>query len=84
MLLHSQNGRIALLPALPAAWKTGSVQGLRARGGVEVDIDWKDGRLTGYELRATCDGTHEIRLPDGQTKQIRLKKGEQYRGGPQG
>jgi alpha-L-fucosidase 2 len=58
---------IHLLPALPRkAWPAGHVKGLRARGGLEVDIAWKEGRATAAVLRAKLDGTHTIRAPQGQ------------------
>ncbi|MGO4778092.1 glycoside hydrolase family 95-like protein, partial [Lysobacter sp. 2RAB21] len=46
MLLQSWGGSIFLLPALPEAWKTGSVRGLKVRGAAGIDLSWKAGRLT--------------------------------------
>ncbi|MBN2475259.1 MAG: glycoside hydrolase family 95 protein [Pirellulales bacterium] len=66
MLLQSQAGRIRLLPALPTAWPTGQVRGLRARGGIELDLRWQNGRATSVEMKAHLDGKHRIRAPQGQ------------------
>jgi alpha-L-fucosidase 2 len=75
MLLQSHAGEISLLPALPPAWQDGEVKGLRARGGVEVSMTWRGGRLTGAVLKASVDGTHRIRVPEGQKVKAVLSGG---------
>ena len=61
MLVQSHAGEISLLPALPQAWPSGSVRGLRARGGFTVDMAWKGGRLTGATLHSTVGGKCKVR-----------------------
>jgi alpha-L-fucosidase 2 len=65
MLLQTQNGEIHLLPALPSAWPTGRVTGLRARGGFEIDIAWNDGKLSSATIRGRAGSSCRIRY--GQT-----------------
>ena len=65
---------IELLPALPANWKDGSVSGIRARGGITVDMMWRDSRVT--ELTLTAQQAQKIQLTvNGELKQLKLKKG---------
>jgi alpha-L-fucosidase 2 len=64
MLLQSHDGEIHLLPALPHAWPTGRVQGLRARGGYEVDITWSAGRLRAATITADVAGPVRVRVSD--------------------
>jgi alpha-L-fucosidase 2 len=64
MLLQSHEGHIHLLPALPEVWATGEVTGLRARGGVEVSVRWRDGQLVEAKLRSDRDQTITVRLGD--------------------
>jgi alpha-L-fucosidase 2 len=61
MLLQSHAGEVSLLPALPSAWQTGSVKGLRARGGYTVNMEWQDGKLQQASIKADRDGTLRIR-----------------------
>lgn len=59
-LVQSTPGRVRVLPALPPQWPDGAVRGVRARGGVRVDVTWSGGRLTEVVLHAARGGTLEV------------------------
>jgi len=76
MLVQSQAGEIELLPALPSAWPVGKVSGLRARGGYEVGIKWKDGKLASVTIRnVSGDGRVKVRY-GGKVVELKVEKGE--------
>jgi alpha-L-fucosidase 2 len=65
MLLQSHAGEIELLPALPKAWPTGTMRGLRARGGYDVDLSWRMGRLDSATLYPKFAGPCRVRVAGG-------------------
>jgi alpha-L-fucosidase 2 len=74
MLLQSHDDEIDLLPALPCAWPTGQARGLRARGGIIVDLKWHDGALVCATLHAPRDASVRVRFGE-QVKTIELSAG---------
>jgi len=75
MLLQSCAGEIELLPALPTAWPNGSVKGLRARGGFELDVQWKDSKLVNVTVRSLAGGSCRLRY-GAVTRDLNLAKGQ--------
>ncbi len=71
MLLQSHEDALEFLPALPAAWPAGEIRGLRARGGFEVDLRWRDGQLERAEIASTLGRTFRLRT----TRQLTVESG---------
>ena len=61
MLLQSHDGFVYLLPALPDDWKDGNISGLKARGGFEVSVEWKDNKVTKATVKSELGGNLRIR-----------------------
>ena len=63
--MQSADGALFLLPALPDAWPTGNISGLRARGGFDIlSMEWKDGKLTRAVIRSRLGGNLRLRTPN--------------------
>jgi alpha-L-fucosidase 2 len=78
LLLQSQNGVIDLLPALPKTWPSGNVKGLLARGGFEVSLDWKDGKLLSAQIRSVKGTSCKVRYGE-KTVSLSVNPGETLR-----
>jgi alpha-L-fucosidase 2 len=74
MLLQSHADQIHLLPALPSAWPSGSIRGLRAREGIEVALEWAQGKLITASLTSTRDQNCMIRYGSGRAS-IKISRG---------
>lgn len=77
MLLQSHAGEIDLLPALPEEWPDGFIYGLVARGGFEVDIDWKEGKLHRVSILSRLGNRCKLRY-GSQTIELPTEKGKRY------
>ncbi len=64
MVMQSVSGEIELLPALPSAWPSGRITGLRARGGFDVDLEWMDGRLQRVTITNRLGNATRVRYGD--------------------
>ena len=64
MLMQSHDGRIEVLPALPDAWSTGSITGLKARGNFVVSIKWKDRQASEVTVTAPGGGQTQLQIGD--------------------
>jgi alpha-L-fucosidase 2 len=79
LLVHSHNGVISLLPALPKAWPAGAVTGIRCRGGLAVDFDWQDHQVRRLVVRRLAgDESTPVRIEwPGHTAELKLAVGDQ-------
>ena len=74
MLVQSTPESITLLPALPDAWKDGSVSGLRARGGVEVSMTWNDGKVQTATLSSEKGAKTTVSV-NGKKRKVNIPAG---------
>ena len=73
MLLQSNEEMITLLPALPKAWATGSVKGLKARGNFEIEMSWADGQVTNLKIKSSTEPTAKV-LMNGKIQIVKTSK----------
>ena len=92
-LVQSHSGEINILPALPEEWESGSLYGVRARGGFELDFEWERGRITklsitslggnpctivGNGIKVVCDGNNVNTAEKDGAVSFATEKGKTY------
>jgi alpha-L-fucosidase 2 len=77
-LIQSHAGEISLLPALPKSWRNGSVTGLKARGGFEVNMSWKNGKLIACDIKSLLGNPCMVRYGK-MTKTYKIQAGKSIR-----
>ncbi|MDA3879249.1 MAG: glycoside hydrolase family 95 protein [Prolixibacteraceae bacterium] len=77
MIMQSHQGYIDLLPALPQNWADGKIRGLRARGGFEIDMEWKNSRVTDLKIKSLAGNKLKLHFNDEEFE-METQKGEEY------
>jgi alpha-L-fucosidase 2 len=78
MLVQSHTGLIDLLPALPSELPTGEINGICARGGFDLNLKWRDGKLQAVEVLSKAGSPCQLRYGD-KTIRIKTTKGKRYK-----
>jgi alpha-L-fucosidase 2 len=78
MLVQSWGGEVRLLPALPSAWPTGEIKGIRARGGLVIDLRWRAGKLAALAVKGPAGAPLRLRYL-GAVKDVTLDAQGVYR-----
>jgi alpha-L-fucosidase 2 len=73
MLVQSNADYIELLPALPKAWSTGAIKGIKARGNYEIDMSWSAGQVTNVKIKSNTQATAKV-LMNGKIQIIKTSK----------
>jgi alpha-L-fucosidase 2 len=76
MLVQSENGTLRLLPALPRKWPSGAIHGLRARGGIDLDLDWTNHKPRKLRVRSSRAQTITVSWGEGE-RFLKLHPGEE-------
>ncbi|MCD6346920.1 MAG: glycoside hydrolase family 95 protein, partial [Bacteroidales bacterium] len=78
MLVQSRQGKLYIFPALPDAWKNGSINGLKARGDIEINLEWKNGKIIKGSLLSPTDQKLSVTY-HGHVSEIQLIANKRYK-----